>query len=136
MAALLSTIAEAYSNLKSLEAEILHVQESGDVEARNTTSTRARVFFASPDKVRTQQSGPAGRLVICDGAQIHTHFLQTKHYSSRPFPPGDLPPGSFRPLFPWLSESVFLFHGISEHVPREQKHFPMKPISKWIRVTR
>ena len=54
---ILETVADTYAKLSSFEVEILSTTESGDEDAFERSSQRARAFFVAPGKVRIEQSG-------------------------------------------------------------------------------
>ena len=115
-AALLTTVAAAYANLKTLAVELLIANESNNDDMFNRSEQRAKAYFAAPDKLRIEQGNKRGMVTVTNGIDQHHYFARPKRYSKGAAQGLDLLPGSFRPEFPIASGVTFLFSRIAEQV--------------------
>jgi outer membrane lipoprotein-sorting protein len=113
--ALLKTVGEVYAKLSSFEAEILLTTESGSEDDFNRNARRARAFFVAPDKLRIEQSGRHGMLMVCDGVEVQRYHPRPGHYFSSPVEPGHRFEGFFHAEHPFASGMTFLFDKIAEN---------------------
>jgi outer membrane lipoprotein-sorting protein len=113
---ILETVADTYAKLSSFEVEILSTTESGDEDAFERSSQRARAFFVAPGKVRIEQSGRDGIVSVTDGVDVHHYFRRPKQYSTRAVASGFPLAGSFQPEHPLAGGTTFLFGRIAEKV--------------------
>ena len=89
-------MANAYAGLNTLSLEIISETESGDEAPSNLGSRRTKAWFEAPHKIRIEQNGQNGILIVTDGAEVRSYFTHAKRYSKRPHPPEFLP-GTFQP---------------------------------------
>ena len=114
--AILENVAHTYARLKTLSVEITSETESGDEASSNRGSRRARAWFEAPDKIRIEQSGQNGMLIVTDGAQVHSYAAHLNRYFKRPLPPEFLP-GVFQPRHALFgSPPAFLFSRVAETI--------------------
>jgi len=113
---LLAAVAETYAKLDSFEVEIVSTAESGDEDNFNRNTRRTRAMFAAPNKIRMEQSGRRGILMVSDGVDIHHFHRGPKHYFAGSVQPGQPLPGSFSPQQPSANGMTFLFSRIAENV--------------------
>jgi len=114
--AVLAAVAAVYSKLTSLSIELVTVVESGDDEGFSRSEQRGKAFFVAPDKVRIEQGGRRGNVIVTDGIDLHHCYGCPARYSRSSLPPGEPLPGAFRPEFPITNGVTFLFNRIAERV--------------------
>lgn len=117
----LSSVARAYAELKTLSVEIVSVTESGDGGNSSRSTQRAKAWFEAPDKVRIEQGGRQGMALATDGVLRHYFYAHQgfpKRYSKGPANPRRHLPGLFRPDLATLGGQppTFLFSRIAEKV--------------------
>ena len=111
---ILENVAHAYSRLNTLSVEIISETESGDEASSNRGSLRTRAWFEAPHKIRIEQNGQNGILIVTDGADVHSYFAHAKRYSKRPHP-AEFLPGSFQPRHAvFEGPPPFLFSRLAE----------------------
>ncbi len=114
--AILENVARAYSGLTTLSLEIISETESGDEASSSRGSQRTKAWFEAPNKIRIEQNGRNGMLIVTDGADVHSYFTHAKRYSKRPHPPEFLP-GAFKPRHAVFGgPPPFLFSRLAENV--------------------
>jgi hypothetical protein len=114
--AILEDVARAYTRLNTLSLEIISETESGDEASSNRGSLRTRAWFEAPHKIRIEQNGQNGILIVTDGTEVHSYFAHAKRYSKRPHPPEFLP-GTFQPRHAVFGgPPPFLFSRLAETV--------------------
>jgi outer membrane lipoprotein-sorting protein len=111
---LLQAVGETYARLTSFEVEIVATKESGDEDFKRSTR-RARAFFVSPDKMRVEQSGLHGMVMVSDGVDVHRYHRRPEHYFSGPVE-GQRLEGFFHAAQPAGSGMTFLFDKIAASV--------------------
>jgi hypothetical protein len=119
--AVLESVARAYANLKTFSVEILSVAESGDADSFGRHGQRTKAWFEAPDKVRIEQGGRHGTVLVSDGVDAHTLAsivgLPNRYSKFAAFPREHLP-GLFQPAHATLGGSppAFLFSRIADSV--------------------
>jgi hypothetical protein len=117
--AVLQEVARTYGNLQSLSTEIVSIDESGDEDSFSRSERRGVAFFVAPDRIRIEDGGRRGTVIVTNGTDLHTYFGAPKRYSRTTVQRPDLLPGWFRPEFPGAGP-VFLFSRIAEQVIEAQ----------------
>src|SRR5690242_18483134 len=104
---LLSSVAKTYRDLESLAVEITETNESLSQGGRNLNERTIKAVYSAPDKVRIEQEGRHGIVIVTNGSDQHTYFAGPKRYSKVSAAPGRLP-GLFEPENA-VSGTTFLF---------------------------
>ncbi len=117
--AVLEGVARAYAGLKTISVEILSVAESGDEDCFSRNGQRTKAWFEAPDKVRIEQGGQPGMVLVSDGIDAHSftaHAGFPNRYSKSDAFPREFLPGVFRPEHATLGGSppAFLFSRIAD----------------------
>ncbi len=109
--AILENVARRYAHLKTLSVDMISITESGDAHHSNRNSQKTKAWFEAPHKVRIEQTGPHGKIVVTNGVEVVFYFGRN-HYSKAPQKP-EFRQGEFR--IPVLADA-FLFARIAENI--------------------
>jgi hypothetical protein len=118
---ILESVAAAYGALRTLSLEIVTVTESGDESNSGRSEQRTKAWFEAPHKVRMEQGGRRGMVLVTDGVDSHILFAAAgfpKYYSRHAARSIEHVPGVFRSEFGAVGghPPPFLFFRIAEKV--------------------
>jgi outer membrane lipoprotein-sorting protein len=115
--ALLESVAEAYRNLKTLQGHALSIGCTEDEGTSQRSEARLQFFYAAPARIRIEQPGRLGSVLVSDGLELKSYFVPHRRYFRNPAPPPSDLPGVFMPELPWAGgQGPFLFGTISGRV--------------------
>jgi hypothetical protein len=115
--ALLDSVAAAYGELESLQGEALSIGQTEEEGWSQRTEARLKFYYAAPGRIRVEQPGRLGSVMVSDGAELKSFFAPHRRYFRHPAPPPDELPGVFLPELPMAGgHGPFLFGTIGRRV--------------------
>ena len=115
--ALLDSVAAAYGALETLQGEALAISQSEEEGWSQRTEARLKFYYAAPGRIRVEQPGRMGSVMVSDGIELKSFFAQHRRYFRHPAPPPDQLPGVFLPELPMApGHGPVLFGTIGQRV--------------------
>jgi outer membrane lipoprotein-sorting protein len=114
--ALLDSVAAAYGALRTLQGEALSISLAEEEGWSQRTETRLKFFYAAPDRIRVEQPGRRGSVMVSNGTELKRFSRDHARYFRSSAPPLDLLSGVFVPESPAPTHGPVLFGNIGKRV--------------------
>jgi hypothetical protein len=115
--ALLDSVAAAYVRLETLQGEALSIGQTEEEGWSQRTEARLKFYYAAPGRIRVEQPGRLGSVMVSDGVELKSFFAPHRRYFRHPAPSPDELPGVFLPELPMAGgHGPFLFGTIGRRV--------------------